>query len=223
MRTTPVEMKTVELRAVFLMGWIALLAIGCAGRVNAGASLVTGATGSATGPSGSPSPTSALQEGSVDPNAGFDEGFIQDWDNPIEGVRVDTTADAANNVAFDVQEPGGLGTPLAIYTSGEELDKSSRAVAFVYDTAAFGRVDILEHLPESSGDDYQKFLVSLNGDPLTHGRADLVTIRGSIQALVTTSEDGGHCAGFWLEGGIEYIVEGPVLTFDDVTKAAELV
>jgi hypothetical protein len=207
------------IRALVLVLGLAIVTTSCASGAGGDSTAASGATGATS------YVESSLQDDPVDPNAGFDE-VVPNWDNPVEGPPVESAADATNDVTFDVREPTGLGQAIGIFVSPEEVPKEAAAVAFVYDTSDFGRVDVVEHLPESSPEEYQKFheyLVSINGDPLVHGRFDLVTIRSGVEALVTTSEDGSRSVVFWLEDGIEFIVEGPTLTFDQAVKVAELV
>jgi class 3 adenylate cyclase len=212
--------KVLELSHMLKRLLILSLALGAAGcgnvATNESSASPTGGTGYVK---------SGLQDDPVDPNAGFDE-VTPDWDNPIGGSPVANAADAAPAVSFELQTPTGLGETSAVYVSSEEISKDAAGVAFVYDTVEFGRVIVIEHPPESSPSEYQEFheyLVSINGDPLVHGRFDLVKIRDGVEALVTTSEDGRRSVAFWLENGVEFIIEGPTLTFDQVISIAELV
>jgi hypothetical protein len=195
---------------------LAAMIAGCANSAPRSASSGEGGTGHVV---------SAPQGESVDPEAGFDE-VVPDWDNPIDGVDVASPALAATKVSFELRVPDGLTDPTSIFVSSEEVPKDASVVAFVYDAEPIGRVIVIERIPESPPDEYQKFheyLVSLNGDPLLHGRFDLVPVRSGALALVTTSEDGSRSVAFWLEDGVEYIVEGPTLSFDQAIQVAELI
>jgi hypothetical protein len=193
-----------------LMGATLILATGC-GRITG-----SGGTPPADLPTASSPPST--------PNLP-DHGLQQNWDNPIFGVPVASAAAAQAQVPFTVYEPKGLGTPpTGVFATAADVAPEGRAVAFVFDTQEFGRVDVVEHVPDVPLDQYDaehENLVATNGDPLLHGHFDLVTIRAGQKALVTTSEDGTRSAIFWLEGDAEIIVEGPALNFNQVVAIAQ--
>jgi len=154
-----------------------------------------------------------------------DDGMQHNWDNPIFGVPVASVDAAQAQVPFTVYVPKGLGSPTGVFATPTDVPPEGRAVAFVYDTPEFGKVDVVEHVPDVPPDQYDaehENLVATNGDPQLHGRFDLVTIRAGQKALVTTSEDGTRSAIFWLEGDTEIVVEGPALSFEQVVAIAQV-
>lgn len=85
---------------------------------------------------------------------------------------------------------------------------------------------MIEHLPDVPISEYHaanRSLLEYNGQPNVSGSAEIVTIRTGLEALVTTSEDKSKPTIFWLENGIEYIIEGPDLESMDVLELAETV
>lgn len=152
-------------------------------------------------------------------------GSAQNWDNPIDGVRMRSSQAAQEKVPFEIIEPRNLGAPLAIYvTPPQHSDPAGRVIAYVYDPAEYGRVVIKELVSEIPPEDWEAHVASMvarNGEPGLLGRFDAVTIRGGKTALVTTSEDGSESALFWLEGPVQVVIRGPELTFNEVVSIAE--
>jgi hypothetical protein len=147
------------------------------------------------------------------------------WANPIEGVRAPSLAQAESTLPFDARTPKGLGTPSKILLSDPAMVSAKQIViAYLFDDPELGLVVIKEHLPDVDPSTYveeNRELLKYNGDVNTHGRFSVVSIRGGIEALLTESEDGSEATIFWLEDGIEYIVNGPSLNGQDVVAVAE--
>jgi hypothetical protein len=148
------------------------------------------------------------------------------WDNPIAGVRVDALESVAALFPFDILMPEGLGSPFKILmTPPENASPESRVLAFLYNSRAYGRVVILEHIPDVPVAEYeesnQKLVQISHTQSNVRGSAEIVPVRGGLPALVTTSEDGKHSTIWWLEAGsFEIVVEGPDLNFNQVIEIA---
>jgi hypothetical protein len=156
----------------------------------------------------------------------FDEGPQPNWDHPIGGEAV-SLRKARQSVIFDVVVPRSLGDPKSIFaTSPTEAATlpQDRAVAFVYDTSRYGRVNVVEHIPQVPLDRYDtqnQEVVELAASPDVGGSAEIVVIRRSKKALATTAEDESRSSIFWLEGNIEIVVRGPSLTKEQCIQIAE--
>jgi hypothetical protein len=150
------------------------------------------------------------------------------WDNPIEGVAVDSVAGAQAMVHFKVISPEGLGVPIGIYvTNPEAAQVNDRVVAFVYQTDFYGLVDVQEHIPDMGVDGYQadlERLAGLSGSPGVRGSGELAQIRNGTTALITTAEGGGLSDIRWLQDqSIEVLVRGPNLDAAQVEEIANKV
>ena len=129
---------------------------------------------------------------------------------------------AGEVAAFSLYRPRGLGTPETVLVSPK--DGAAVVVALLYQTADYGLVVVTENVPDVPLDQYEqshRALLDYNDDPMTHGKFEIVTIRQDQEALVTTSEDEAHSTIFWLEEGVEIVVNGPGLRRDDVIAIAE--
>jgi hypothetical protein len=158
----------------------------------------------------------------IEPKVGT--GAEVDWDNPLQGVAVPSVAAAREQVPFDVLEPKGLGRPINVFVSPPGTSPGARVVAFVYDTAEYGRVVVKEHISDVPPEKWRESLqlvVARNDDPGVSGRGDIVVIRGGQSALVTTSEDEVRSSIFFLVEEVEISVRGPTVAFDDVVSIAE--
>lgn len=149
----------------------------------------------------------------------------QDWSNPIAGIEVGSREEAQKYVPFDLVVPRGLGTPEKILVTDPELTSLGDAVvAFLFETPEFGLVIVKEHLPDVPAvayDSVNEDLLKYNELPTTHGTFSLVRVRNERQALLTTSEDEAEATIFWLEGGVEYIIQGPSLDAEAVMSLSE--
>jgi hypothetical protein len=139
------------------------------------------------------------------------------YKNPIaRGTAVLSFRRATKLVSFPLVRPHGLGPVDHVLVSDPRaVPRGSRAVAFVFDTVRYGRVDVAEepmHVSRAEYDSENRRLLAENGSPLTHGSAAVVTVRGDKQALITTSEDGRLSDIFWMEHrGMEISIIGPSL------------
>ena len=155
-------------------------------------------------------------------------GPDQDWDNPILGTVAPSIAAATKQVSFNPLVPKGLGNPIRILVQAANPNVVQRSLAFLYDTAAYGRVVILEWLPQISASDYAASLQSLPArraaDPAASipgsGYLDTVTIRGGIVALRTQPDDQSTADLRWVEGSVVVNLSGPTLNHDQVVELA---
>ena len=194
--------RSALLGRLILITWLALSLSACGAPLDANGKSATQ----------SPSPeTSSLQQ--------YDD-VDQDWSNPIAGIRVATTDEAQDYLPFELVIPVGLGEPQKVFVSDPLfVTREQTVVAFLYQTQNYGLVVIKEHFPDVPVESYDKEneeLLKYNGLPVTHGSFSLVSVRGGEQALLTTSEDATEATLFWLENGLEFIIEGPNLDADAV-------
>src|SRR5579862_5358144 len=187
--------------------WIASLcaaatAAGCGAGVAEG-----GATSTATGSSSTTTPTAATSTGQpVDsqPN----------WANPTGGDPVPDLATAQQEVGARIPAPEGLGTATTIIVAP---NAPVRVATFVFQTTAYGQVDVTEgpsQFDDSSWTAYLNASVQANSDPNAYGTAAIVTVQNQFSGLQTVSGDASWSTVDWLEpgSGIEFIVRGPSLT-----------
>jgi len=148
------------------------------------------------------------------------------WDNPIDGIAVDSVAEAEAATGFDVIVPQNLGTVSAIFVSGSDVPDDNRVVALIFDST-YGRVDVLENLPPLPTDEYLasqiQYVESHRDNPHLVGSVSIVHIRGSLQGLLTVTGDARWSALFWLENGLEITVWGPELVAEDSLAIAETI
>ncbi|MBA3728482.1 MAG: hypothetical protein H0W94_04675 [Actinobacteria bacterium] len=143
-----------------------------------------------------------------------------DWEDPIDGVPVETVEQAQALLDFEVLEPEGLGEPTALFI---DLPDSPAVIAFVFESPRYGPVVVKEYRPDVPAEDWDASLEELvagNDAPTRSGRADIVTIGDALRALVTTSEDGSVSSLFLHMGDKEISIRGPDLQFDDVVAIA---
>ncbi len=151
---------------------------------------------------------------------------LLDWNHPLGNAPSEPSIAAAQaSLPFTIQLPQDLGDPISVFANAPPNLPDGAAVALVYDTKAYGRVVVLEQLPDvpdpaSRLKSYQT-AVSYNGQPDVHGTATLVTIHGDVPALITTSEDKSMSDISWVENEVETFVRGPSLTADEATTIAE--
>jgi hypothetical protein len=154
---------------------------------------------------------------------GIGPGLYKD---PIStGIPVASARKAAKLVSFPIVTPQGLGPVQRVLISDpHQLPRTSRAVAFLFETRQYGRVDVVEEPMQVSRAEYDREnrgLLAQNGSPLTHGSVALPTVRGGKQALITTSEDGRTSYIFWMEHrGMEISIIGPSLNRSDCVQIA---
>jgi hypothetical protein len=99
-----------------------------------------------------------------------------------------------------------------------------QALAITYDMAKYGKTVVIEDAPSGTADEWladAKALDDANGTPGTFGTAELTTVRGGADALITTTYDGAQSDIRWLEKpGLEVWIRGPGLTQDDCIALA---
>jgi hypothetical protein len=147
----------------------------------------------------------------------------QNWDNPIEGTKIASVDESKQLLPFSVEEPHGLGTPTSIYVTPEEFPKPGREIAFVFDAPEYGHVVILEMQTDETIEGWHESVTNIvagNDSPTRSGSAASVDVRDGLEALLTTSEDGVRNTLFWIERDVQFIVDGPALTADQVTAIA---
>ncbi len=144
---------------------------------------------------------------------------VVNWDNPANGVSVESIAAIQDSLAFDVLTPKGLGDPVGIFTADKGVPKDGRFVEFVYDTQ-FGRVVVLEHPPDLPPDQWIKANESMVIEQ-PKGTVQADTIRAGEQAFVFSQQDGSRAGVYWLEGGVtEFWLGGPDLDIEQALSLA---
>src|SRR5207248_759083 len=122
--------------------------------------------------------------------------------------------DAQVQVSFNVVAPSSLGTPASVEVLSDAKEED-RVVGLVYQMDS-GLVDVLELLPAMTStewDQYQKDTVAENGQPGVVGVATQVKVGNGVPAIVSTWPD-GTATMIWLQGGTEFLLQGPKLTSD---------
>jgi hypothetical protein len=124
-------------------------------------------------------------------------------------IREADAAAADRALNFRAHVPQGLGQG-SVYIS-----PLRNAVAFVYDTAAYGRVVVVESFPDQPdpGVRYASYQnqVAQTQQPEAHGYAEIDTIRGNIAALVTATDDRSRWTIQFVADGVQFTVLGPAL------------
>jgi hypothetical protein len=149
-----------------------------------------------------------------------------DYQAPISAaVRVGSVQKANQLLSFKALRPRGLGAAEAVLvTDPKKVSRQSRAIAFLFNTRRYGRVDVAEEpagLPRAEYDSENRALLAENGSPQTHGSVSIVTVRGNKQALITTGEGVTTSDIFWMEQrGVEISIIGPSLDTSDCVEIA---
>ncbi len=136
-------------------------------------------------------------------------------------------AEASSKLAFNPMVPKGLGSPTKILVQLGNLELDRRPIAMIYDNASYGRIIVKQGLPEGTPEEEEAFLASVPkmgaeccaGIPGS-GHSELVSIRGSITALVTETDDRSTADITWVEGRLLLSVSGPDLQRDEVIDIA---
>jgi hypothetical protein len=122
--------------------------------------------------------------------------------------------------------PKDLGAPARILVTDPSLAPAQpefRVLALLYDLPTFGRVVVIEEIPQIPVVEFNSWWehqATLNRSPGVHGTTTAVTVRGAVEAFITTAEDGSRSDIRWLEGDIEIVIEGPTLDRDQVVALA---
>lgn len=149
-----------------------------------------------------------------------------DWERPIPGDPVQSFDEAQRSVAFQAREPQGLGSPVRILVTPGEPDgsKADRAIAFIYDTSAHGRIVMVEapdELPVAAFEAQSEALIAqYNNRPGFHGSFETVTIKGNIKARVITSAT-NYFTVAWRESNRVFTLGGPSIDKESLIKLAE--
>jgi len=165
------------------------------------------------------SKTSQLRDAGPDQTSSGSQSVPANWDNPIDGDPVNSFDDGRSDVGFSARQPQNLGDPKSIFVtrlSGSQ--RQDRVLAFVFDTASYGRVVVIEEPLRITAAEWLKSIqanAASNGSSGTSGRADVVTIKGGVQAEITTSGDLAHSDIRWIEGTMQILVRGPTLNHDE--------
>src|SRR5262249_50073293 len=77
------------------------------------------------------------------------------WDNPIDGHPVDPPL-AASQLSFQPIRPPGLGEATTVLISQSDIPVDGRAIAFLFDTNEYGRVSVVERLPDVAAEQYDE-------------------------------------------------------------------
>ena len=153
-----------------------------------------------------------------------------DWNHPINGHQVTSRSAAQPDLTFQSRDPQGLSNLKAIFETGAPnqtptvAERAGKALAFVYDDSTYNRVVVIEQaLNESETELLDSFTAAVanNNQPNVSGSAEIVTIRKSISALVTTSADGTISDIRWAENGVVFLIEGPQLTRENAMAIAQ--
>ena len=152
------------------------------------------------------------------------EPFPMDWDNPIQGETVDSYADARSDVSFDAREPNLDNLRAIFVTALDRSSSSTRALAFRFDSATYGRVWVVEErlqIDPKLWEQDERDLIARKGQPGYSGSSEIVTIKGGIPAILRTSDDGSDSFLRWVEGQVLFTVEGPNLNKDACVAVAQ--
>lgn len=141
------------------------------------------------------------------------------WDNPIEGQPV-AAADAASNLAFTPLEPKGLGSPVSVLVQLLYPQVDTRSVAYIFNHQTYGRVIVVENIPDIPLAEYQAALVEWGSLKGTSGKSETIVIRKGITALLTETDDGSQAALRWVEGSIAISLRGPQLQREEIISIA---
>lgn len=132
------------------------------------------------------------------------------WDNPIRGTDVATTAEAAAHVSFTPLVPKGLGNPVRIQVDSPSADHAGMTAAFVYQHPAYGRFFLIERKSSTTQADLEA-LAGCNHAAGCEGEWTLVKLKNGTNGLLIT---GGPTTGImWLSNGVLLDVFGPIDTF----------
>ena len=147
-----------------------------------------------------------------------------DWDQPITfGVPLLGLKGAQSSLPFSPRMPGGLGTPEKMFITANTVPENGRAIAFEFQTQAYGRVLVVERLPDVPAETYDEANRELIASNTGSSELEIVSIRGGTEALVITSAEGRSAGIYWLEVPIEFWVTGESLTRDQVLEIANSV
>ncbi len=129
-------------------------------------------------------------------------------------------------VSFPIGVPSGLGDPSIYITDPTSSVRDERLLAFVYDVAPYGTVDVLEGPPDPPATEWATFVadtVAASQLPGTSGSALSVVLGDGSLALVTVAEEGVPADISWLgqSGQTEVTIEGPSLTADQAQQLAD--
>jgi hypothetical protein len=133
-----------------------------------------------------------------------------DWNQPLGGAVVGSTALAAPYLSFSPVAPANLGTPIKIMVDSSSPDGSGLEISWVYQHPVYGRFFFMEGKSGFS----QSSLEALAGcDPSSgcQGQWTLVRLASGVNGLLITGEP--TTAIFWLWNGLTLETIGPYSSF----------
>jgi hypothetical protein len=136
------------------------------------------------------------------------------WQNPIGGVTVSSLTAAAQYVNFPLIAMPGLGNPSTILVTPNQAPADT-VVVVQYQNSSSGLINVYEETTSMSSTDFQNMIdswVAVNGKPETEGSLTAVTLNNKLPALITTTADGSNSDIRWIQGGVEYTIDGPSVT-----------
>ncbi|MGZ4153203.1 MAG: hypothetical protein ACXVQ0_01845 [Actinomycetota bacterium] len=139
-------------------------------------------------------------------------------------MQVSSTNAAQPSLPFTAKLPAGLGAPTQIFATSQDVPSDGRAIAFEFNTSSYGRVLVIERLPDVPAKDYdaanQALVQSNSASSSPSSFLEIDSIRGGEQALVASNPEGTAAGIYWLEGSVEFYVTGDNLTKSDVLAIA---
>jgi hypothetical protein len=147
-----------------------------------------------------------------------------DWDQPITfGVPLVSLEGAQSSLPFSPRMPDGLGAPEKMFITANTVPEDGRAIAFEFRTQAYGRVLVVERLPDVPEGTYNEANRELVASNTGSSVLEIVFIREGTEALVVTSAEGRSAGIYWLEAPIEFWITGEDLIRGQVLEIANFV
>jgi hypothetical protein len=154
---------------------------------------------------------------SVEPHEGSGGGLETDWDTWFPHAESVENTDRANAVLpFASDEPNDLNAAPRIF-----LSPVHDAVAFIYDTQAYGRVVVVESLPDIPDAKEREISYQNQVDQAKSGTVEVFTIRDDLPALVSSAADKSRSAVEFVRGDIQFTILGPNLSTKEALEIAE--
>jgi hypothetical protein len=148
-----------------------------------------------------------------------------DWDNPIRGVAFDSITTASATLPFKPLEATSLGDPSSVVASNPDTTPlEGRSLALIYDSPKYGKVDVIESLPDLPVDDWPhavKTMVADNDPRIWSASAYEIDFADGTVAFLTVANEGEPSQIEWPEGGTQVSLAGPVLRKDDAVAIAQ--
>jgi hypothetical protein len=144
------------------------------------------------------------------------------WDNPIDGHPIDL-AMAASQLSFQPVQPAGLGEATTVLISQSDIPVDGRAIAFLFDTSEYGRVSVVERLPDVPAEEYDETNRSLVNSYSGAGLASIEPLQNGTDALVLSAKDKSDGVVYWLQGSLEFWIGGTDITAEDAIAIANTI